>query len=139
MGTYSATKAALHSFSESLDMELCPFGVRVMLLAPGMIRSNIGENAAALRVAPPADSLYTAFHKHLPDSRKFTQHSSTTPADAFARAVVDAALAQRPPRYLSIGHASWFVYLLTWLPYSRRLDMLWKAFGKAITEKAFAK
>jgi NAD(P)-dependent dehydrogenase (short-subunit alcohol dehydrogenase family) len=65
MGTYSATKAALHSFSESLDMELCPFGVRVMLLAPGMIRSNIGENAAALRVAPPADSLYTAFHNTL--------------------------------------------------------------------------
>jgi hypothetical protein len=105
-------------------MDLRPLGVCVMLLAPGMIRSNIDENSAANTSVPPMDSLYTAFYKKIPDSRKFTQNPRTTPADTFAREVAAAALASTPSRYLALGHSSWLVYLLTWLHRSFNFDIM---------------
>jgi 1-acylglycerone phosphate reductase len=135
-GAYSTSKAALHSLTDTLDVELRPLGVRAMLLAPGVIQSNIGINAFTNATPPPADSLYTDFHEHIPDTRKYTHHPSTTPADVFARKVVNAALAPTPARYLALGHMSWFVYLLTWLPRSLRLDIFWKTNVKSISGKS---
>lgn len=42
-GHYNASKAALHAFTETLGEEIRPFGVTVMLCAPGTIRSNIAN------------------------------------------------------------------------------------------------
>lgn len=47
-GLYSATKAAMHLMSDILSMELKPFNLRVMYIAPGAVRSNISNNQAAL-------------------------------------------------------------------------------------------
>ena len=52
-GPYSMTKFALHSMSRALRMEVAPFGVRVVLIEPGVIRTDfqankvIGKNAFA--------------------------------------------------------------------------------------------
>jgi len=43
MGYYSPTKAALHSYTETLGLELKPFGVHVMLCSPGTVISNIAN------------------------------------------------------------------------------------------------
>ncbi|EAU86656.2 short-chain dehydrogenase/reductase SDR [Coprinopsis cinerea okayama7 len=40
VGPYSASKAAVHALSETLAVELAPFGVRVMLVAPGAFRTE---------------------------------------------------------------------------------------------------
>jgi len=40
---YCATKAAVHSFSDALRMELKNYGVKVMVVAPGAIKSEIGK------------------------------------------------------------------------------------------------
>ncbi len=42
---YSASKHALHGFFESLRMEVWNEGIRVMLVCPGKIRTNISLNA----------------------------------------------------------------------------------------------
>lgn len=42
-GIYASTKAALRSVSETLHMELQPLGVRVLLVEPGGIKSNVSD------------------------------------------------------------------------------------------------
>lgn len=42
-GFYNASKAALHAYTETLVSECKPLGVRVMLLVPGSVRSNISN------------------------------------------------------------------------------------------------
>jgi short-subunit dehydrogenase len=39
---YCATKAAVHSFSDALRLELKNYNVNVMVVAPGAIKSEIG-------------------------------------------------------------------------------------------------
>jgi NAD(P)-dependent dehydrogenase (short-subunit alcohol dehydrogenase family) len=43
---YSASKWAVECLSEALAHELAPFGVRVVSIEPGVVKTNIFENAA---------------------------------------------------------------------------------------------
>lgn len=42
-GIYASTKAALRSISETMHMEFKPIGVRVLLVEPGGIKSNVSK------------------------------------------------------------------------------------------------
>ena len=46
-GTYSATKFALEALTDAIRMELAPFGIQVVLIEPGNIRSNFMATAQA--------------------------------------------------------------------------------------------
>lgn len=45
-GVYSATKAGMHAWSEALGRELGPEGIRVMVLAPGIVRTEFASHTA---------------------------------------------------------------------------------------------
>lgn len=47
MGAYSASKFALRAFTDSLRVELKPFGIGVLGVYPGTIRTPFSENALA--------------------------------------------------------------------------------------------
>jgi NAD(P)-dependent dehydrogenase (short-subunit alcohol dehydrogenase family) len=49
-GIYSATKFALEGLSDSLRLELAPFGIQVILIEPGAIKSRFDETASKLGV-----------------------------------------------------------------------------------------
>jgi short-subunit dehydrogenase len=42
--TYSGTKFALEGITESLSYEVEQFGIRVMLIEPGVVRTNFANN-----------------------------------------------------------------------------------------------
>ena len=46
-GTYSATKFALEALSDALRLELAPFGIQVVLIEPGSIKTPFAETAQA--------------------------------------------------------------------------------------------
>lgn len=59
---YASSKAAVHSFSEALGMELKGFGIKVSIVAPGAIKSSIGDTGAKAIVLPA-----TSFYKNVED------------------------------------------------------------------------
>lgn len=44
-GTYSATKFALEALSDALQMELAPFGIQVVVVEPGAIKTHFDHSA----------------------------------------------------------------------------------------------
>lgn len=58
MGPYHASKFGLEGLSESLRRELLPFGIDVIIVAPGGVRTPIWDKAEAVDVSPYADTVY---------------------------------------------------------------------------------
>jgi NADP-dependent 3-hydroxy acid dehydrogenase YdfG len=65
-GTYSATKFALEALSDALRLELAPFGIQVVLIEPGNIRSNFMTTAQAnsQELLSNPDSPYHVLYQH---------------------------------------------------------------------------
>ena len=85
---YNASKAALHAYSDSLRIEVAPFGISVITVVTGGVKSNITRTKRAL----PEDSLYA----ELEESYKRRQgHSQVVGMDnaAYAREVATKVLA----------------------------------------------
>lgn len=83
VGPYAASKATLHSFTETLKMECAPFGIQVSLIIPGSVASNIAAKGTAL-FSPQEGSLYVP--KYLPAilKRVSVSQSGAMATDVFA-------------------------------------------------------
>ncbi|RUS20536.1 hypothetical protein BC937DRAFT_94985 [Endogone sp. FLAS-F59071] len=114
-GIYSMTKAAVHSLSDTMRIELKPFNIDVIVLAPGCIKSNIYVSAGK-SVIIPSDSLYRAAAHHIRARAAVSQAPKATPTDVFARRAVAAVLRSHPPRYFTYGHLSLLFVVCQWLP-----------------------
>ena len=60
LGAYSASKFALEGMSESLRRELMPFGIDVIIVAPGTVATPIWDKADAIDVSPFAATPYAS-------------------------------------------------------------------------------
>ena len=125
---YCSSKAALHSLTDALRMELAPFGIHVVSIQPGGVRSSFGAHAeAALRL--PADSIYRAVEAGI-RARAQAGQQGATPAAAFVVPVVESLLSSPPPRVIRGGANSVRLPLLKrLLPASMFDAKLSKAFG----------
>jgi len=86
-GVYNATKAALHSYSDTLRVELAPFGVRVVTVVTGGVKSNIARTQRAL----PEGSLYVPIAK-VYEERQTHSQANAIPNEQYARSVVGQVL-----------------------------------------------
>ncbi|OCT50994.1 NADPH-dependent 1-acyldihydroxyacetone phosphate reductase [Cladophialophora carrionii] len=118
---YNSSKAALHAYANTLRVELAPFGVKVITVLAGGVKSNI--NSHVKRVLP-RDSVYST----LEDSfvrRQVHSQESAMPNVAFAESVVNQVLPPSGPwrpwswlwrdarrRWIWEGSKSWLVYSL---------------------------
>ncbi|MFQ4134732.1 SDR family oxidoreductase [Nodosilinea sp. PGN35] len=125
-GAYCASKAALHSLSEALRMELAPFGIQVVTVQPGAIRSNFGLAAEqGLAGVLSSESWYAPLETKI-RARAVLSQAQAMPADQFAEQLVKAVLGPRPPLTLRLGKKSgWFPLLKQALP-PRLLEFLLK-------------
>ncbi len=127
---YCASKAALTAFSDSLRMELSPFGINVVTVQPGAITSKFGDNALReLKSNLKEDSLYSEFKEAMFQRAKASQKNST-PAEKFVKKVVKKILKKNPPAIIRGGKLSVLVpFLKKYLPAKVLDTILKKEFG----------
>ncbi|KAG2158500.1 uncharacterized protein EDB93DRAFT_674083 [Suillus bovinus] len=135
-GLYSATKAAAHALSDVLAMECKPFGVKVMLVAPGQVRTNITANQAATLELSPT-SIYKPYFDRVYERLNGSQDKGSMDTDEFARRVVAKVLSPSPPTYMTLGGKSRLFGLFQWFPHWLVLwivgsMMVWKKPGPSM-------
>lgn len=109
---YNSTKAALHSYSNTLRVELEPFDVKVVTVVTGGVKSRIARNDWQL----PRDSIYLPIEA---EYLRRTKHSQEVgmPNEKYAKSVVSQVLGGRHKRQFwegSFSHIVWF--LTTFMP-----------------------
>jgi NAD(P)-dependent dehydrogenase (short-subunit alcohol dehydrogenase family) len=116
-GSYCATKAAVHAMSNTLRVELRPFGINVVLLMPGAVRSNFGSaDMEELRSRNHDWKLYREFEEAIVERARASQGGKATDATLFARHVVKKVLSRRPPKHIIFGHMTGLFAMLSWSP-----------------------
>jgi NAD(P)-dependent dehydrogenase (short-subunit alcohol dehydrogenase family) len=127
-GAYCSSKAAVHSLTDALRMELAPFGIRVVTIQPGGVRSSFGQHAeAAIRL--PENSIYQPVAGGI-RARAQAGQLDAVPADAFVVPVVESLLRNPPPRVIRGGKNSVRLPLLKQLMPAAAFDSkLSKMFG----------
>lgn len=105
-GAYNASKFALEALADALRMELRPWGIRVSLVEPGPIRTDMWGEALVEHdrmVAGLAEEHRTLYASHLAGTRKLLGRMQKLAADPkkVVSAVEHALTARRPKsRYL---------------------------------------
>ncbi|HVT47838.1 MAG TPA: oxidoreductase [Vicinamibacterales bacterium] len=115
-GVYHATKYAIEALSDALRFEVAGFGIRVVIVEPGLIRTAFSDAAlGAMRGAD--DAVYGEFHAAVGRttanaySQGLSRKLSGTPDDV-ARVIERAIAARRPKtRYRVAPSATLFLNL----------------------------
>ncbi|KAJ4714679.1 Short-chain dehydrogenase/reductase [Melia azedarach] len=114
-GSYCASKAAVLAISDTLRVELRPFGINVVKVVPGAIRSNFGSNTAE-KLGNHDWKLYKEFKEAIAERARASQVGKATDATVFARHVVKKVLSPRPPKQIVFGHMTGLFAMLSWSP-----------------------
>jgi NAD(P)-dependent dehydrogenase (short-subunit alcohol dehydrogenase family) len=132
LGALSASKAALESLSDAARMELAPWGIRVVVVEPGALETEIFTKAAtaaraALQGADPQQlALYRAQLDAVDAATARQRLGSVAKA---AQVVVRAVDAPRPRRRYYAGADARGVGLLAGLPAGMRERAITGMFG----------
>lgn len=130
-GPYAATKFALEAVSDALRREMAPFGVGVVVIEPGAVRTEMLGRAIAT-----ADGLVSAM-THA-QSRRYgalvqavnaqavSSTASGVPAGAAAEVIVKAVTARKPRTRYTVGREAAMIRWLPLLP-DRTLDRVFAA------------
>jgi len=104
---YDATKHALEALSDGLRGELAPFGIDVVVIEPGYIRTEFVQVAEQKMQSVIGDAgVYAPFFSQVAGRYGAARPFAGRPED-IARVIVIALTARRPrTRYAAPGHAS---------------------------------
>lgn len=129
---YDATKHALEAISDGLRGELAPFGIPVIVIEPGFIRTEFLRVAhevsrSVLEHAEP----YAPFLADL--DRRYERWQQWAGRPEAVAAVIRRALTDEPPRprYTVPGHARALLALKRWLPENLFDQLLRRQMGLA--------
>ena len=119
-GIYSSSKFALEAISDSLRMELMPWGVKVILVEPGPIRTNfqaVAEGGSKHRLQDNESEYAPYYARYVNDA--FAAKSSALGAASVADVIRIAAETDRPKtRYPVHPFAKWAPIVAKFIPAS---------------------
>ncbi|MEO6800213.1 MAG: oxidoreductase [Rhodanobacter sp.] len=130
---YHATKFAVEGLSDCLRMELAPFGIQVVVIEPGAIRtewSSIAQNSLLQYSGHTAYATQAAAHARMLAASDTSKMTSAP--DVVARTIVRALRARRPrTRYATQGGAR-TVLFLRWILGDRAFDAVMRMAEKEL-------
>jgi NAD(P)-dependent dehydrogenase (short-subunit alcohol dehydrogenase family) len=104
---YHATKFAVEGFSDSLRMELRPFGIKVVLIEPGPIRTEWNEIARDSLLERSGSGPYAEWARKAFDvMRRFDEPSRASTPEEVADKIVKAATVSRPAARYPVGRGA---------------------------------
>jgi NAD(P)-dependent dehydrogenase (short-subunit alcohol dehydrogenase family) len=106
LSAYHSTKFALEGLSESISYELEPFGIKVVVIEPGFIRTNIMNSSMIAKKAQDPTSPYFSLTQQLERSFKSAMQntSSSSPPEEVAKVVLQAVTSESPKLRYAIGN-----------------------------------
>lgn len=98
---YVSTKFAIEGLSESIAYELDPFGIKVVLIEPGFIRTNFANAMVIAKKAQDPNSPYSQMMQRVgANSSKMAMNGSSV--EVVAKVILEAVTSKNPNlRYLA--------------------------------------
>lgn len=126
---YCASKSAVHMLSEVMRMEVAPFGIDVVVVQPGGVKSSIADTGSRdiERYKQPTSRYHLAYEGIC--KRANASQDNAMPAEDFARELVDQALATDAPRVIRLGTGSDRLPALAELPGPERDALMHAVYG----------
>jgi NAD(P)-dependent dehydrogenase (short-subunit alcohol dehydrogenase family) len=131
-GPYAGTKFALEAVSDSLRREIAPFGVQVVVVEPGAVRTEMAGRAIATAhelasTMTPEQSRRYGGLVHAVTAQSASHTKSGLPADAAAKVIAKAVTARKPRTRYTIGRDTALLTRLARILPDRTLDRVFAA------------
>jgi NAD(P)-dependent dehydrogenase (short-subunit alcohol dehydrogenase family) len=126
-GPYAGTKFALEAVSDSLRREIAPFGVQVVVVEPGAVRTEMPGRAIstahelASTMTPEQNQRYAGL-VHAITAQAASHTNSGLPADAAAKVIAKAVTARKPRTRYTIGRDAALITRVTRILPDRTTD-----------------
>ena len=105
LSAYNSTKFALEGLSESLSHELGPFGIRVIIIEPGFIKTNIMNSSVLAKRASAENSPYYSFTKKIESYFKsMMDNPESSNPEEVAKVILHAVTSDNPQLRFTVGN-----------------------------------
>ena len=104
LSAYHSTKFALEGLSESMSYELEPFGIRVVIIEPGVIRTNIMNSSIIAKKAQDPKSPYFSLIQKVENNFKLMMENESSPPEEVAKAILGVVTSENPQLRYTVGN-----------------------------------
>jgi short-subunit dehydrogenase len=103
ISAYVSTKFAVEGFSESLTYELSPFGIKVIIIEPGVIKTKFFGNCIISEQSAKIGSPYSRSLEKLQKDLDMMQEHATSPAEV-AKMILQVLGTDEPKQRYIVGN-----------------------------------
>lgn len=121
---YHATKFAVEGLSDCLRMEVEPFGIDVVVVQPGAIKTEWGGIARESLLSASGAGAYARLAHQTAGLLTAADQNSSSPPEVVADAVIRALSARRPRTRYVVGAGARPLIALRWLATDRGFDRI---------------
>jgi NAD(P)-dependent dehydrogenase (short-subunit alcohol dehydrogenase family) len=100
---YHGSKFALEGLSESIQYELEPFGIKIILIEPGAVGSNFWKNIKIAKLSSNTNSSYTQLGNRMSKAFKEMEQNAIHPSEV-AKTILDAVTSDNPQLRYVVGN-----------------------------------
>jgi len=106
LSAYHSTKFALEGLSESMSYELEPFKIRIVIIEPGVIRTNIMNSSIIAKKAQDTKSPYFSVIQQVERSFKSAMENTSVSSqpEEVAKVVLQAVTSESPKLRYTVGN-----------------------------------